>query len=154
MSSFCSLKGVRALRGLIWPPLEPKTENCFSPISFVWFIRRKPAVLFFRIYSTFTVAMVTKMADKNRLKIEKFPFWTKFKALQLGNRFFLKKTLHISTDKYPKKLLICCVLYEFSSSDKIVLGPCLCSMLIFQSNVSNSLQFPIFSLFWRPFLLP
>ena len=28
------------IKGLIWPPLEPKTENCFSPISFDWFIRR------------------------------------------------------------------------------------------------------------------
>ena len=28
------------IKGLFWPPLEPKTENCFSPISFNWFIRR------------------------------------------------------------------------------------------------------------------
>ena len=31
-------------------------------------------------YFTCTVAMVTKMADKNRLKIEKLPFRAKFKA--------------------------------------------------------------------------
>ena len=40
---------------------------------------------------------------------------------------------------------------------KYLFGIYLCSMLISQSNVSNLLQngqFPIFSLFWRPFLLP
>ena len=28
------------IKGLFWPPLEPKTESCFSPISSYWFIRR------------------------------------------------------------------------------------------------------------------
>ena len=28
------------VKGLFWPPLEPKTENCDSPIYFDWFIRR------------------------------------------------------------------------------------------------------------------
>ena len=28
------------IEGLFWPPLESKTENCFSQISFDWFIRR------------------------------------------------------------------------------------------------------------------
>ena len=30
------------IKGLfwLWPPLEPKTESCFSPISSYWFIRR------------------------------------------------------------------------------------------------------------------
>ena len=37
-------KGVRALRGYFGPPLEPKTESCFSPISSYWFIRRKAQV--------------------------------------------------------------------------------------------------------------
>ena len=32
------------IKGLIWPPLEPKTENCFSQISFDWLIRRMTAV--------------------------------------------------------------------------------------------------------------
>ena len=56
------------IKGLIWPPLEPKTENCFSQISFDWFIRRMTEVLNFRIYLNFTVAMVTKMADKIGIK--------------------------------------------------------------------------------------
>ena len=38
------------------------------------------------IYLTFTVAIVTKMVAKNRLKIEKLSFWTKFDAL--GHRIF------------------------------------------------------------------
>ena len=40
---------------------------------------------------------------------------------------------------------------------KHIFGICLCSMLISLSKVSNLLQnglFPIFSLFWQPFLLP
>ena len=28
------------IKGLIWPPLEPKSESCFSQISSGWFIRR------------------------------------------------------------------------------------------------------------------
>ena len=64
------------IKGLIWPPIEPKTENCFSPISFDRFIRRKTEVKNFSIYLNFTVAMVLKMADKIGLK--KLPFWTKF----------------------------------------------------------------------------
>ena len=33
-----------AFKGLFWSPLEPKTENCFLPISFDWFIRRMTEV--------------------------------------------------------------------------------------------------------------
>ena len=32
------------IKGLSCPPLEPKTENCFSQISFDWFIRRMTEV--------------------------------------------------------------------------------------------------------------
>ena len=28
------------IKGLFWPPLEPKTESYFSPISSYWFVRR------------------------------------------------------------------------------------------------------------------
>ena len=28
------------IKGLFWPPLEPKTESCFLPISSYWFVRR------------------------------------------------------------------------------------------------------------------
>ena len=28
------------IKGLFWPPLDPKTESGFSPISSYWFIRR------------------------------------------------------------------------------------------------------------------
>ena len=31
-------------KGLIWPPLEPKTESYVSPISSDWFIRRMTPV--------------------------------------------------------------------------------------------------------------
>ena len=36
------------IKGLFSPPLEQKTENCFSPISFDWFIRRITEVSNFR----------------------------------------------------------------------------------------------------------
>ena len=52
------------IKGLIWPPLGPKIENCFSQISFDWFISRINEVKKIGIYINFTVAMVTKMADK------------------------------------------------------------------------------------------
>ena len=32
------------IKGLFWPALEPKTENCFTPISFDWFIRKMTEV--------------------------------------------------------------------------------------------------------------
>ena len=56
------------IKGLFLPPLEPKTENCFLPISFDWFIRRITEVQNFGINLIFTVAMVTKEADKIGLK--------------------------------------------------------------------------------------
>ena len=56
------------IKGLIWPPLEPKTENFFSQISFDWFIRRMTEVLNFEIYLNHTVAMLTKFADKIGIK--------------------------------------------------------------------------------------
>ena len=37
---FLSIKRGTCIKGLFWPPLEPKTESCFSPISSYWFIRR------------------------------------------------------------------------------------------------------------------
>ena len=59
------------------PPLKPKTESCFSPISFDWFIRRITKVLKSGVYLPFTVAIVTKMTAKMDL-----PFWTKIEALR------------------------------------------------------------------------
>ena len=53
---------------LFWPPLKPKTANCFSPISFDWFIRRKTEVYNLSIYLNFTLAMVTKIGHKIGLK--------------------------------------------------------------------------------------
>ena len=52
------------IKGLKWPPLEQKTEICFSQISLNSFIRRMAEMYIFGIYLDFTVAMVTKMADK------------------------------------------------------------------------------------------
>ena len=69
------------IKGLIWPPLEPQTKNCFSPISSDWFVRRITEEQNSSIF-----AMVTKMARQRRLKIKKLPFWTKFKAF--GDLFF------------------------------------------------------------------
>ena len=44
-------KGVCALRGYFGPPIpEPKTENCFSPISLDWFIRRITGVKFLHLF--------------------------------------------------------------------------------------------------------
>ena len=51
------------IKGLIWPPLEPKNESYFSPISSDWFIRRITQVKKSGI--TYTVAIiVTKRPPK------------------------------------------------------------------------------------------
>ena len=47
------------IKGVFWPPFEPKTENCVSSISSDF-----DSLLLF----TLTVAMVTKMADEIGLK--------------------------------------------------------------------------------------
>ena len=36
------IKGWGCIKGVFWPPFEPKTENRFSPIAFDWCIRRMP----------------------------------------------------------------------------------------------------------------
>ena len=45
MCNVCiSFKRGMCIKGLKWPPLEQKTEICFSQISLVSFIRRKAEV--------------------------------------------------------------------------------------------------------------
>ena len=56
------------IKGLFWPPLEPKTESCFSLISSCWFIRRIAQVKILAFILLLPVAMVTKMANKIGLK--------------------------------------------------------------------------------------
>ena len=36
----CYCKRGTCIKGLFWPPLEPKTESCFTSISSYWFVRR------------------------------------------------------------------------------------------------------------------
>ena len=102
----------------------------------------------FKIYHCYG----NKNGQQNRLKTEKLAFWTKFKAF--GDRFFLK--LDISTANYQKILLICCVLWQFSSSVKISFWYLLVLYVNFSVKPITLLQngqFLIFSLFWWPFLL-
>ena len=62
-SIFCYFQGYSHL---VIPTVA--IENCFSQISFDWFIRRMTEVLNSGIYLNFTVAMETKMADKIGIK--------------------------------------------------------------------------------------
>ena len=62
------------IKGLFWPPLEPKTESCFSPISSYWCIRRIAQVLNSGIYFTFTGCYGNQNGRQNRLNIEKLSF--------------------------------------------------------------------------------
>ena len=73
------------IKGLFWPPLEPKTESCFSPISSYWFIRIAQ-VKNSGFYFTFTCCYGNQKSRQNRLKIEKLPFYAKIEAF--GDRFF------------------------------------------------------------------
>ena len=92
------------IMGLFWPPLEPRTENCFSPISFDWFIRRLTVSKNLRHFFKFYLAMVTKMVDKMGLKQRNCHFGTNLRLLETDF-----EELDISTAKYQKILLICCV---------------------------------------------
>ena len=57
------------LKGLIWPPLEPKSESCFSPISSDWFNRIiNSSMIFWYLFKFNGYYMLTKMADKLGLK--------------------------------------------------------------------------------------
>ena len=92
--------------------------------------------------------MVTKMADKIGLKERKCHF---------GPNLRLLETDFLRIARYQKILLTCCVSGNSDLVLKYLFGICLCSMLISLSNLSILLQngqFPIFSLFWWPFLLP
>ena len=63
--------------------IEPKTENCFSPISFDWIFRRITKVQNFHIYFYFKVAMVTKMGDKIGLKQRNCHFGLNSRLLEI-----------------------------------------------------------------------
>ena len=93
------------------------------------------------------------MTDEIGYKKKKLPFWLKFKALGEG---CLKNWK--SADKYKKKTvnILCFVITLIISLNIFLVFACQCSMLISLSNVSNLAKnghFPIFSLFWWPFLL-
>ena len=62
------------IKGVFWPPLEPKPESCFSPISSYWFVRRKAQVKKSSIYFTFIGCYGNQNGQQNRLKIEKLSF--------------------------------------------------------------------------------
>ena len=74
------------IKGVFWPPLEPKTESCFSPISSNWFFRRMATSVKFWHLFYFTGCYGNQNDQQKRLKIEKLPFWAKFEAF--GDRFF------------------------------------------------------------------
>ena len=59
---------VMCIKGQIWPPLEPKTESCFSPVYCNWFIRTITQVLKSGIYFNFYRSYSNKMAVKIGLK--------------------------------------------------------------------------------------
>ena len=71
------IKELCALRG-IWPPLKSKLKMAFHPFLPVSLLEECKSLIFI---SPYTVSIVAKMATKNRLKIQKLPFSTKFEAL-------------------------------------------------------------------------
>ena len=88
---------------------------------------------------------------QNRLKTEKLPFLTKFKAF--GDQFF-KNEISAQLPKSPFKMS-CAVVILISV--KISFWHLLVLYVNFSVKPLNLLQngqFPIFSLFLRPFLLP
>ena len=61
---------------------EAKSKNCFSPISLDWFIRKITDMKNFGTYLNFTVAIVTKMADKVGLKYRNCHFGPNLRLLE------------------------------------------------------------------------
>ena len=57
-----SIERGTCIKGLFWPPLEPKIESCFSPISSYRFIRRIAQVLQFHMETQNSSSHMTKMA--------------------------------------------------------------------------------------------
>ena len=74
----------RCIKELIWPPLDPKAESCFSAVSSNWFIRRM-VVKFWHLFKL-NGCYGNKNGLHNRPKIEKLTFWAKFEASL--DRFF------------------------------------------------------------------
>ena len=73
-------KEPRALSRFFGPPLKPKNGSCITPISSDCFIRSITQMFKCSIYLTFTVAIVTENGRRNRLKIGRSSFWTKFQS--------------------------------------------------------------------------
>ena len=71
---FLTIQRGTCIKGLIWPPLEPKTESCFSSISSCWLIRRMVQMLNSGIYFTFTGCYGNQNGRQNGLKIDKLSF--------------------------------------------------------------------------------
>ena len=92
------------IKGLIWAPLEQKTESYFSSISSYWFISRMARVENSGIYLKFNACYGNKNGRQNRPKIEKLPFWAKIKAF--SDRFLRIRYQH---KRIPKNLLVYCV---------------------------------------------
>ena len=92
------LKGMR-IKGLFWPPLEPKTESCFSPISSYWFIKCKILAFIFLL----PVAMVTKMAENIGLKLRNCHFRPNLRLLETD--FFKIRYQHKQIPKNPFNIL-------------------------------------------------
>ena len=65
---FYNYKGVRALRGKFGPIWSKKLKIAFHQFHLIVLFRKMVQVLNSGIYFTFSVAMVTKMADKVGLK--------------------------------------------------------------------------------------
>ena len=72
-------KGVRALRGYFGPLWSPNLKIAY----FDWFIRRITKVLILGIYLNFTVALVSKMANKIGLKQRNSHFRPNLRLLEI-----------------------------------------------------------------------
>ena len=109
------------------------------------------------VYFTFAGCYGGRSGRQDGLLMERLPFWAKFGAF--GDRFFKN---WISTPAGAKRHLniLCAVIILIISWGGffcfVFFGICLCSILIPPVHVSNLLpngSFPVFGLFWRPFLL-
>ena len=69
------------IKGLLWPPLEPKIENCFHKFLLIGLLEEWLKCKISHLFKSYR-CFGNKNGRQNRLKIEKLSFLAKFNAFR------------------------------------------------------------------------
>ena len=134
------------IKGLFWPPLEPKSESCLSPISSCWFIRRIAQVLNSGIYFTFTGCYGNQNCRQNRLKIEKLPFRPNLRLLETD--FLRIRYQHKQIPKKPLTILCAVKILIICENIFLVFACALYKFLCYMSQICSKMVIFLFSAYF------